>query len=259
MSIEVKTKGKNYGTCSICEEKNKRMSKDHIPPQCCGNKGRFVFTRLIKEERLPQELIAQNGITFHYICKECNNFMGLNYDKELACFRNLFFELIEKGTSDVTIDFNKVAKCIVGHFLASYEYCDSVVQNRLRAFFNDTEKKNELLENYSLYCYLYPYENNLFILNEYYSCSFTKDKKDDGFYSSLYFYPFAFLLAEKNKFGTRSDILYCIKNDTPFITLSKDWQDGEKFKSPIWPADVNNSKGIMVGYSAKSCVIVKNN
>lgn len=257
MSIEIKVKGKNYGTCSICGKKNKRMSKDHIPPQCCGNKGRFVFTRLVKEEREPKELIAQNGITFHFICNECNNFMGVNYDKTLADFRNLFFELKEKGSSGLIIDFNKVAKCIVGHFLASYEYCDSVTQNNLRAFFQDTDKKNEFMENYSLYCYLYPYEKNLFILNEYASCSFTENKNDDGFYSSLYFYPFAFILTEKNKFGIRSDILYCIQNEVPFIALSKDWQDGDKCKSPIWPADINNSKGIMVGYSAKSSVIVK--
>lgn len=258
MSLEIKVKGKNYGTCSICCKKNKRMSKDHIPPQCCGNKGRFTYTKLVKEARMPKELIAQNGITFHFICEECNNFMGTNYDRSLADFRNLFFELMEKGTSDVIIDFNKVAKCIAGHFLVSYEYCDSIIQERLRAFFNDTENKNDFLDNYSLYCYLYPYEENIFILNEYYSYSFTEDKKDDGFYSSLYFYPFAFLLAEKNKFGTRSDIIYCIQNNAPFNAFSKDWYVGDKLKSPLWPADVNNFKGIMFGYSAKASIIAKN-
>ena len=256
MSLDIKAKNKKYGLCAICE-KYAKFSKDHIPPKCCGNKGKFTFTRLVKEKNARKDFIAQNGITFGFICDDCNNRMGTLYDEEMSKFQDLIFELGKTGKSHIKVDFYKILKCIIGHFLASYERGNSELQNAMKKIYLDDKNiEKEFFDKYSLYCYLYPFEDKIFVLNEYYVKNVMHDSNDDGFYSSLYFYPFAFLITEKDKFGAYANLTNSLINKAPFTVSGKDWYIDGKVKSYIWPADINNEKIIFTGESAKSSVIV---
>ncbi len=257
MSVDIKFKNKKYGLCSICE-KNDKFSKDHIPPKCCGNKGKFIYTRLTKKNNGRENYIAQNGITFSFICDNCNNRMGALYDEELARFRQLILDLSEKKSSNIKVDLLKILKCVLGHFLASYQRGNSELQRMMRKLYLDElNVEKEFYENYSLYCYLYPFENKIFILNEYLVKDVSKTKNnDDGFYSSLYFYPFAFIITKKDRFGSHANLTNSILNNAPFIVTGKDWYDeNNNLKSDIWPADIVNYKFLLIGDSADSSVI----
>ena len=257
MSINIKKKNKKYGLCSICE-KNSLFSKDHIPPKCCGNQGKFIFTRLVTPTNERKNYIAQNGITFSFICNDCNNNMGSWYDEELAKFRNLILELSEKGSSEIKVDFLKILKCIVGHFLASYERGNSKLQNSMKnLYFDKVSDENNFFDEYSLYCFLYPFEDKIFILNEYLVKNVLKTSNDDGFYSSLYFYPFAFLITKKDKFGPHANLTNSLLTKEAFTISGKDWYDeNNELKSYVWPADISDGKVLFGGDAVKSGVIV---
>ena len=259
MSLDIKVKNQKYGLCAICEKKA-RLSKDHIPPKCCGNKGKFIFTRLVNEKNFRENFIAQNGITFSFICDDCNNKMGALYDEEMAKFQNLIFDLGKDGNSKIKVDLYKILKCIIGHFLASYECGNSNLQNAMKKFYLDNQNiEKEFLDKYSLYCYLYSFEDKIFVLNEYTIKNIIHDSNEDGSYSSLYFYPFAFLITEKDKFGTYANLTHSLINKAPFMVSGKDWYKDGKLKSYIWPADVTDEKIILLGDSVKSSVIVIDN
>lgn len=231
------------------------MSKDHIPPKCCGNTGRFTFVRFARTKKEREKYVSQNGITFSFICDECNNKMGSYYDDELGKFRSMVLELVDSKISNIVVDFNKVIKSVIGHFLASYERGNSKLQEEMRSFY--IGNSNDFLDDYSLYCYYYPFEDKIFIMNEYYSKNISGNPEYDGFYSSLYFFPFAFLITEKNRFGDAGNLTESLIHSSPFVFSGRDWYDSQgKIKSYVWPADINDNNVILGGSAVSSCVIV---
>jgi hypothetical protein len=66
----------NDGVCLLCGKKAGKMSKDHIPPQCCGNNGAFRV-RAYSENSNYNEEIFNKGVYYSTLCQTCNEFLGI--------------------------------------------------------------------------------------------------------------------------------------------------------------------------------------
>lgn len=81
----IKEKRDKTGQCNICG-KTEQLTWDHVPPKNCFNNKRTeynsLFSELISEDKRFE--IAQSGIKFRTICRDCNNsLLGSKYDTEL--------------------------------------------------------------------------------------------------------------------------------------------------------------------------------
>lgn len=189
--------------CSICL-KEKILSVDHIPPKCCGNKFDSFYINYTPEYlsvNASKKLIhSQNGIKFKTICSKCNNDLGSKYDTELGKFYKCMIEIDKGDLNDFSINILLIVKSVVGHLLAAGEPNFCIPAKEMRKFYLST-KRNDLThfcEKYSLFCLNYPYKESIFIMKNFVPVFLRKDiKKIDFVISFIYFYPFAFIFADK--------------------------------------------------------------
>ena len=80
-------KEKKREKCPICG-KYDFPTKDHVPPQCCGNSGKtLIHYFFAKKNGQPDIKESQSGIHYKHICADCNNnVLGSKFDQELKKF-----------------------------------------------------------------------------------------------------------------------------------------------------------------------------
>jgi len=202
----VKTKREKVGQCNICS-KVKPLSWDHVPP-----KGGieltamemenllYVFTRK-KEVRKIRE--SQNGIKFRTICKECNEFLGVNYDtvvNEFAISVGRYLktqiklpEMLHHKTKPV-----RLMRGILGHLLAAKAEFDNVLfDQQVRRFIFDVNE--EIPKKIHIFYWVYPYDCTI-ILRDFGMPSVRGNFKDIGFYQTLKSFPVAYLVSDKPRY-----------------------------------------------------------
>lgn len=65
-------KEKKREKCPICE-KYDFPTKDHVPPQCCGNSEKTLIHYFVaKRNGQPDIKESQNSIHYEHICANCN-------------------------------------------------------------------------------------------------------------------------------------------------------------------------------------------
>ena len=238
-----KTKNDKYGQCSICGKYDK-FSCDHIPPKNCGNNKPVYYDHFIPDRFNPGRMkfsheYSQNGVKFFFICSSCNNLLGSKYDTDLMLFRNSI--LLKNNSEKELPNLNNVINSVIGHLLATIPYSSNKINKDLREYF--ASKDISILNNYSLFCFFYPYTDHIFILRDYMTVNVLNenDKKFRGMLSSLYFYPFAFILSEKQDFCKGIDLIKAASIKQNAIQLfANDWElDGEVL-TPNWPCDVHD-------------------
>ena len=93
------SKKKIYGNCRICGIE-KKLTQEHYIPRAAGG---AMKLKLYKGEELmktlhndkdgknykPKGIFKQNGLAEYTLCKECNEYSGLYYDKDFALFYNI--------------------------------------------------------------------------------------------------------------------------------------------------------------------------
>lgn len=243
------------GKCAICGEK-KQLSYDHIPPKCCGNSSDSYYISFTPEYlgegmRMTKHKHSQNGIKFLTICNDCNNNLGAKYDKYLGDFRQYVIEAT-KGNDNpkYSFDITKVVKGLIGHLLAASEYDPSLPAEAMRDFYFD--RNNDLINKYSLIVCYYPYQNNVFILKNYISTVIndTDEARPTGLLSSFYFYPFAFILCDKQTLPFGKDLLEVFKAPIHLHFKHDDWDD----KLPFWPAIIDDNHYLIVSDAGRNGV-----
>ncbi len=242
------------GKCAICG-KEAELSYDHIPPKCCGNNGDSYYISFTPEclggnTKITRHKHSQNGIKFQNICSECNNGLGARYDKELGYFRQFMLDVIEKKKPSKGFDLRKVVKGLIGHLLAASKYDTSLPAEMMRDFYLD--KNDKLLNSFSFMTCYYPYQKNIFILKNYIPITIGMAKtKPEGMLSSLYFYPFAFILCDKQELPFGIDLFEALKvAPLQLKFLFSDWQG----KSPIWPVAIDDHHALLVSDGGKDSV-----
>ena len=234
---------KNYDFCAICGKYGK-LSFDHIPPQSCGNNQNvyyYSFQQFVTDPKLKfKKNHSQNGVKSKNICSECNNLLGSKYDPELSKLKNIAIESF-KGNQlvDKSIDVKKIIKSVFGHYLSISPYDQkTTMDEEMTSYFWD--HKNNIYEGYSLYMFLYPYKDTIYSFKNYLVSQVSSDgiALPNGMLSCLYFYPFAFIFMEKQKFNRGVDLIRFVNsNQSSFEVNNGDWIFKNKILSPIWPCN----------------------
>ena len=158
--------GLEHGFCRICNSYG-LLTRDHVPPQSCGNSGDIVI----------DGCKYQGGYKARTICGRCNNeLLGKNYDLEFKKLYDEYKALINPGIKLPPfrkLVFNcsqeKLLKCFIGHFLAVSLFENEIsVQNELSHEINNKIKLRDdfrryflglgSLDNYDVFYWAYPYE-----------------------------------------------------------------------------------------------------
>lgn len=218
------TKMKVFGKCHICL-KEAKLSKDHVPPQSCGNIGRqelhceFLF---VDDKRGPTKQIktVQNGIKMQTICENCNNaLLGANYDKALENFYNQAKcclqtnNVLGLSNFNIKININKVCRDICAKFLSMNPYVEEgFIGEKLRNYIFNEQGKN--IPNSHLFFRFYPYSDKLFFARN--QLPFSTHYL--GLTSCLYFYPFAFMFVTKVE-DKNNEFAKIEKNEYDFLDL----------------------------------------
>lgn len=236
------------GICSICKSDG-HLSEDHIPPKSCGNTGKvYYYSFAPNSHNFYKKRISQNGIKFRTICSQCNSKLGALYDKELTLFRECVINSINGNPTKVEIYPIKVIKCIVGHLLAASSFSEDVISEEMREFYlnNDNSSIKKFASKYSLLCFYYPYKDSIFILKNYFPNEIIGPYRIfNSILSSMYFFPFAFILCEKKKELSTHDILNLIFGEQLDLSVT-DWtiSNGAELP-PTWPAIINDHQFIL--------------
>lgn len=232
--------------CPICK-KYRFPTKDHVPPQSCGNSGKrlklYFYSSKIGKEVIKE---SQKGVYYDYICSDCNNrILGADLDLEFK----KFYDFAEKEKGNAIIwsgDIAKIIKCIFGHILATNKYSSSAYDIQMRNFI----WKNTLPKTITLYLFYYPYDA-IFAIKHALPVVFSHDKlrnyecPENTMVDCLYFPPFAFIVSDPGKFSQGIDLFDLLDKNENTIELSKDsWMDKANNKSlpPCWPCMVSGGK-----------------
>jgi len=199
----VKTKREKVGKCNICT-KIKPLSWDHVPPKggislsTMEMENLFhVFTRK-KETRKIRE--SQNGIKFRTICKECNEFFGVNYDTVVNDFsisvgRYLKTQIFLPPMLHHKTKPARLIRGILGHLLAAKaEFDDVIFDQQVRDFIFDLNAA--IPENIHLFYWVYPYDCTI-ILRDFGMPAVRGSFKDIGFFQTLKSFPVAYLVSDQ--------------------------------------------------------------
>ena len=251
-----KTKKQKIDICNICG-KTSQLTWDHVPPKFCFNAGFVKYNSMMGKVDLSNKYsISQNGVKFRTICENCNNnLLGAKYDKEykklVDCLYNLYISkgkipqyIIIKG-----LKINKIARAVVGHFLAAREdFCDSDIERELRKYFLDEMALPPKDLNLLYYTYRY---NTMMIIRDIVPKHFGNLEYDvpNAFQSCLNTFPIAFILANEceNKCGLYDMFEICTSNieekiDIKIDLLSYLYPNHKHERDPYWPCNVNDSE-----------------
>lgn len=254
----VKTKREKFGRCNICANA-KSLSWDHIPPKGGIELSTmemeslfYVFTRE-KEERKIRE--SQNGMKFRTICKECNEFLGLNYDVvinefSLSVGRYLktnyeLPEILHHTTKPV-----RLMRGILGHLLAAKaEFDDIVFDQQVRNFIFDMNAK--IPAEIHIFYWVYPYDCTI-IIRDFGMPAVRGNFSDIGFFQTIKSFPVAYLVSDKPRY-----------ENLPELTVYRDLGIDDEVDIPIhlnrvehdyWPEMVDRGNLLFGGQSAADAI-----
>lgn len=240
--------------CNICG-KITDLTWDHVPPKFCFNSQRAQYNSLLEvNEGKHYTHISQNGIRYRSICSECNNnLLGSNYDKEYKKLVDLLYEIyitpgeIGQYIEIQGIEVNKVARAIVGHFLAARnEYIDSKVESELREYFLNPNLRPP--NRFKLLYYVYIY-NTIMIIRDVAPKKFGKLEYSipEGLISCINTFPLSFILAHDCENNVELDDLFevCTENinekrNMRVNLLSYKYPNKKELRHPYWPCNVSD-------------------
>lgn len=250
-----KQKRDKIDKCNICGSLS-ILTWDHVPPKFCFNTEKVRYNRIFNKDNKEAKLLtSQNGIKYRSICDNCNNnLLGSKYDKEYKKIVDLLYNLyINKGSIAQYIDVqnvkvNKLARAIVGHFLAAKNsYSNTKIDQQLREYFLDDKKLPP--KSMSLLYYVYIY-NTIMIIRDIIPQNFGKQKMPvpSGIMSCINSFPLAFILVDnpENKCNLFDLFDYCTTDIEEEVTirinlLSYLYDDLKTPRDLFWPCNVNDS------------------
>jgi hypothetical protein len=152
--------------CSLCGTFCK-LSFEHIPPKSAFNKKtRYKIVpseQVLKHENILEakfkSKIEQGGVGYYSLCRQCNNFLGLNYVNAYTAYSNSFIEFVKKkefNYFELTMhDFEaaKVLKQIASMFISLNSWKFSESHSELRNYVLDRNVR-DLPSRYRFFNYL---------------------------------------------------------------------------------------------------------
>lgn len=154
------------GICRVCGLE-KDLSFEHVPPKMVSDPNRKIISVPIMEyakienpiKTPPKGKIAQGGIGYHALCRECNSFLGTNYVTPYAKWVTCGLMALSGSKSDTyqyvasEIEPLKILKQIVSMFLSMNNDWHIKSYPELAEFVKDPHSNN-LPDKFKVYTYL---------------------------------------------------------------------------------------------------------
>lgn len=205
------------GVCLLCGKKVGKMSKDHIPPQCCGNTGRVIMESYAANANITP-VDCKKGLVFRTICKECNTLLGEKYDHVLGAFVKDIRRILESQLIypyprlEIKTQPTRLLKAILGHLVATMNHINSCDNNSYLQDIRDyvLSTRVDVPKNLHVFYWLFPYKylmisrNHIALLNYF----------ERNVCCILKFYPVAFavVFGKMEKFFTDEDLVLAANN-----------------------------------------------
>jgi hypothetical protein len=188
--------------CNICQCE-KKLSDDHVPPQCCPPAKSRVTSKLLYQMLGVTSFrpkYDQNGVIFTTICSDCNTLLGAKYDWALGDLAQRIQGFVESNSDlpdsfEVECQPNAVMRSILGHTLAAKTETDEVVIDGLIRP-SVIDPSIPIHDDIHILYWVYPYEETA-ILRDFYMPAVRGRFRDVGFFNLIKFYPIAFLITHQ--------------------------------------------------------------
>lgn len=203
--------------CNLCKKQFPNgLSWDHVPP-----KGSIDLSDMWVEDRTnyyrgtqSKPVTSQNGLKYKTICRDCNTFLSpydMAFKDMIESIRKFVYtKLILPYNVNIVVNPIKIAKCILGHMLASkVGFCTSTYDDSIRQYlFSD----NAILpEGIRIFYWFYPY-NCTIISNDIYELD--TNTGIQTFYSVLKCFPIAFTVVFNDSIINNTNELVIYSSDT---------------------------------------------
>lgn len=196
----VKNMKAKVGPCNICIN-TRSLTWDHVPPKgsikLSTVEMRVLYESLSGKNEELKIKESQNGLKFRTICRDCNEFLGHNYDPVINDFSmsvgrylksNLTFpSIVHHRTKPV-----KLMRGILGHLLsAKIEFDNSQLDEQVRDFIFD--ESATIPSDINIFYWIYPYDCTI-ILRDVAMPAVRGDFSNSGFFQIFKFFPIAYII-----------------------------------------------------------------
>ncbi|MDC0833309.1 hypothetical protein POG22_09860 [Geitlerinema sp. CS-897] len=250
---------KKDNICNICQQEA-ILSEDHVPPKACPPLKDRIINILLYEftnERGFKPRNTQNGVLYKTICSDCNNKLGINYDRRLGEFSRQIEKFVETKLElppafQVECYPNAIMRSVLGHLLAAKTETDnSEIDRLIRPCILDDSIP--IPQDINIFYWVYPYERTI-ILRDFGMPSIRGNLKTFGIFNLLKFYPVAFLVSHKCVDYESLHNLNSFKKLSPKDVACIDI-DLTSTKKSSWPEECNGLENfLMIGKAANDSV-----
>ncbi|KPL25180.1 MAG: hypothetical protein AMJ75_01820 [Phycisphaerae bacterium SM1_79] len=256
----VKFKREKCSVCNLCRGV-KNLTWDHVPP-----KGGIELTSVEMETILavmtgnrenakPRE--SQNGVKYRTICKECNEYLGHNFDLALNEFAHSVAMYLKTSIQLPKIVHHKtkpkrLIKAVLGHLVAAKANVEDTRFDRLaREYVLDPSA--ELPDDINIFYWVYPYTGSITIRDFAMFVPRGIFAKPAMFQTMKYF-PIAYLICSEGSYaGLNSLSMYrdCGLDDEVEIPIALD-----RVEYAHWPEAPEGTTNVFAGGQSAMDAIV---
>jgi hypothetical protein len=245
---------KGNSICNICRRRAK-LTRDHVPPRCCGNDKDVVAHRIYADEMTAEsiDVRARGGLRYKTLCESCNgnNLLG-GWDDALGEFTAQVETIVDPALDlDQYVKFHvrtgAILRSVLGHIVAAKTQDDDVsLDQKIREYLLDGAP---LDPDIRVYAWLYPYRR-IVVARDFLFFNLVGDGGQVGGLASLLkFYPLAFCVLEREHPNI----------DTQFLTTFHTHADADPdakadlvvWRSPIvdasWPQRPKGNHVVIAG------------
>lgn len=202
-----KLKREKTSICNLCMEE-KPLSWDHVPPKGGIELGpvemETVFEVLTGDRQKPRLRESQNGVKYRTLCKECNEYLGIEYDPVLNGFaisvgRYLRSSVTLPNVVNHSVKPQRLMKALLGHLVAAKVEVENTAFDQLaRAYVLDPASL--LPDDIHIFYWIYPYSSSVTIRD---FGMFTPRGKynEPAIFQTLKYFPVAYLCCDKPSYA----------------------------------------------------------
>lgn len=256
----IKSKRDKTSICNLCRQE-RSLSWDHVPPkggiELMPVEMKNIFDSMVSNHESQRQFVSQNGMKYRTICRDCNSYLGQNYDPTLNYFARsvglylkTYLSLPHKVSHRVKPQ--RLMKALLGHLMAAKVSVENTHFDQIaREYVLDPHMK--LPKEISVFYWIYPYSTSVAIRD--FAMPIPRGSfQDFAIFQTLKYFPVSYLCSSSSEYA-----------DLPLLSQYRDCQlddeveivvDLGRVEDEFWPESPsdNDSNFMAIGLSGKSAI-----